>query len=697
MVKPLFALLSRLLPALLIGLFLVLALVADIWLAKKYYFYAEAHGMKAFYRLDNLNWRGPLPLAGGLNQDESLPYLLLLKTVHYFISDRLLCMRLVSISAGAATLIFLYLIGKSLLSRTIALVALYFLVTNPAFLETARAYGYHSLSHMVSILAILFAVLSGRQRFWWWAVSFSAFACFLLLYLYGWMRLVTIPWVIVWYLFSGRGWCRKTLLFCGIFGALIIAIGVFQQGDSSIISQVFLTEGWNEYAGTRQSALDIDRFLGHLQHNFPILLGYLFNLKRIEFATEVVQSRISNSAYVPFWIIGLVICGWRRRRGHIMVLLMLAFFALPQLPSNSLMPHRVIFILYPLALLIGSGVTGVYSYVTRFALRQSWNRVVRASFCAFLLVVGVFNTKYFLFELSRPQHAVSPEDLSMIADFILEQGGKNIRVVFPRDFHPYIYGNKYLVNRVTKDYQIRSIDPKSLINVIYMTLIDRTPFLAVFHHPAPEGFAWAIDWAQERFPESTMISSLPNSEFGVFTFMPPPSISPNLLASEKLKVSLSDGLREKPVISEAEALNNFSDGDPTTWVEIAPFQEGEPPRVIFDFGNNNKRVPRVILASPADHHPHPELFMRDAIISASPDGKDWEILSWIKGDDDPWLGMWYQWTFPGEQPFRYYQVEFYEDDGRPAQSVVIGELGLFESERHWIGLVAHEKMARCDD
>ncbi len=666
--------------ALCIGLFVVLALSAEVWPAKKFYFFTEAKGMEVFFRLDNLNFRAPLPGATSTMHYESLPYLLLLKMVRYLISDRLMCMRLVSIFAGIVILICIYLICKLLFSRTVALVALYFLVTNPAFLETARAYGYHSLSHMVAILAILFAIISGRQRFWWWWVSFSAFACCLLLYLYAPLRMATIPLVVVWYVLSGKGWWQKTLLFCGIFGILVIAIGVSQQEKASLISQVLITKFSHEYASANDKVVDINRFLEHLTRNFPILLGYLLNLKRTAFASYVKTSRILAAIYVPFWIIGLVICGFSRRREHIIVLLMLDFFVLPLLPAKALPPRRIIIVLYPLALAIGLGVTSVYSYLIRVLSGKPWSRLAPTILVAFLLAAGLFDIRHYIFELSRPQYEVSSENLSKIANFILERAGEDPFVIL-YDCAPYVWGNKYLSNRINRylmsmEYTL-PIEEYIRISMI-VVMNEHRPLRVLFHNPPPKGLARAITWAKGHFPESSLSFQISDTEFYVFYFMPPPSISPNLLFSEGPELRLSAG----GTGSKETVLNNFIDGDASSWVEISPSRDGETPQVLFDFGSDNERIPRVILAVPADYPPRPELFIQKAVVSASSDGDVWETLRKIKGEKSPRVGTWCQWTLPGERPYRYYRVEFYGDDGRPAQSTVLGDLGLYESQRN---------------
>lgn len=704
-VKAMFNSFNRLLPVILIGFFVVLSLAADIAPAKKFYFVYETEGMKPFFRLETTDFRGPLPLCPVTYSYSSLPYLLLLKAVHANVADRLLSLRLVSVLTGSAGLICFYLIGKSLLSRSAALVGAFFLVANPAFLETARAFGYVSLSHMTALLAFLFAVIAGRGKKWWLWVLFSAVSSYLLLYLYAPMRLATIPLIILCFVVSGKGWWRKILIYGGVFIGILIGVGFFQSRSVGLVSRILQSNYSDEYIGSETSPVVIEQLARHVKMNIPVLFGYLLNLKRTVFTTgwapAAQNSRLFHSAYIPFWIIGLIVCGCRRRRGDIIVLLMLAFFAFSKLPSNGIWPRRMIDILYPLALLAGVGVTAAYSYLARVLSPGPRRIAALLVLCGFLLASGFFEIKHFLFELSRPQYDVPSETLSRIADFLLERLENNQMVVFPYDEHPYLVGNKYLANRLREDHLIRSAPPFPGILLRYMqwSLTTGMPLTVVYRAPISEDYSSAIAWANENFPGAIAISGIPGSDFAVFTFSPPASVSPNLIASKKPRIQLSGGpvLEPRPFAADEIYFDfvSYISFD----VEIRPSREGEAPWLVFDFGMENRRIPRVLLAAPPGDaiSSRPDLFIREAVISAGSDGVNWEVLGRIKGDKVTRRAFHsYQWLFPGDRPFRYYRLEFFADGGRPARSVFLDELGLYESENLLTGVSRSKRIVLCD-
>lgn len=688
MKKPFFSIFNRLLPVLLIGLFIILAIAADVWPAKNYYFYSQLCVLETFARLDDFNWTRAFPFNAGYNYAESLPYLLFLKTIQCASSDRLLCMRLTSIAAGTATLIFIYLICNSLFSGIIALLVLFFLVTNPAFLETARAYGYMSLSHMFGILALLFAIISVRNRRWWLWVSLSAFAASLLIYLYAIVRIAVVPLIMAWYLISGRRGWRKLLLFSGAVVLILFAVVILYQVPARDIPKILFTNGYHEYAGGKDSYIDINNLLKHINRNTYTILGYIFCWRRSEFGTDISRSRLLNSVYLPLWIIGLITCGFKRRPGHIFAILMLLFFVLAPLPAGASPPRHIILVFYPLALLIGIGVYESYLYFIHFSSSKTGKRIVLMMFSIFFLGIGFFDVRYFLFQLSRPKYNVSNEQMFTIAEYILSQEN-NPMISYSEECLKYVLGNKYLINKLNMG-RVMDTTKLKFMHCIYATLEAGNPLLYVHKYPVSEDFRQGIDWTKNQFPENCFISQIPNTELFIFNFSIPDSFSPNLLVSEHPEIRLSAGTIE----DRWSYINNFTDGDPTTEVEIMPSLEDTPPWMILDFGNINKKVPRVIGATMADDNLNSAQYFRDIIISTSQNRKDWEILCRLKGEYNPRPGIWYQWSIPGDRPFQYYRLEFYEADGRPSHLVVIGNFGLFESKRHLLNLI-HPEMIIC--
>ncbi len=678
-----FAVFKRLLPGLLVGLFIILALAADLAPAKKFYFTTERNLLETFFHLEDPDFRLPLQVCGVDDQHVSLPYLLLLKGVHALVPDRLFSMRLVSVSAAVGILVCLYLIGASLWSRRVAVIALFFLVTNPAFLETARAFGYLSLSHLAALLAILLTVISHRRRRWWPWVSLSALTSYLLLYLYSPIRLEAIPLILVWFLIGGDNRWKKVFLFCVVFAGLFAAISAFQRtGETSAILTAFQFQHVGEHAGGEAALVSFARLTRNTSRNAAVLLGYLLNLRRTAFSTGAVTSRLFHSAYIPFWIIGLAVTVIRRRPGNIMVLLMLFFFVLVKLPIADLLPRRLMTIQYPIAFLVGLGMEGVYSSLSRALADRPLRRGIPAAFGVFFIAIGTIETRHFL-ELSRPQYSVSSEQLSAISDLVLERAEENHRIIFPGKEHPYLLGNRFLVNRLAENHRIGGA---LFLGYLREALVFHDSFTAVFHRSSSSDYPPGADWALERFPETVSISRIPKTDFKALTFLPPPSVSPNLIAWKKPRVLLSGGPNLEP--------RPFAD-DPFFDLEIRPARKGEAPWVIFDFGPDNRRIPRFLAAEP--HYDgisaRPDLFIREAIISAGTDGEDWEKLGRIRGDKvtrRPFLL--YQWNLPGDRPYRYYRLEFFEVNGQPAEAVSLLNFGLFETGKHADGVFEPDRI-----
>lgn len=693
--------LERLLPVLLILLFVVLALAADRTPAKKILFSTETKAVWTFFRFDSVDLRNPLPDAVVAYPWQSIPYMLLLRTVHSVVPDRLQASRLASVLAAAAGLVFIYLIARMLTSRWAAAAALFFLVTGSAYVETARAFGYVSFSHAASLLAVLLAVTAEVRGGRWLWVSLSAAASYLLLHVYAPMRVTAIPLIGLIYLTSGRDRWRKLLLFAGVFLSLVVGIGMFQRGGPGLILRIFQFGRWNEYIGDETTPFIAAQLVKHLREHTPVVLGYLFNLKRVVFTTQwtpgAEYSRLFHSAYIPFWIIGLIVCLIRRRRGDAIVLLMLFALVLSRMVSHGIWPRRFVDVLYPLALLVGVGVTAVFSWMMRF-LPGSFRRILPPVLLGgFLLSVGFSEVRHFLSVVSRPPREVSAATLSGIGDFLFGRLEEDHLVTFPYYCHPYVTGNRYLVNRLREEQIVRSVNltgppgsAPSLSEMLtrYMAASILTGKTLTFIHctPIAEDFREGMDWASQHFPGSVTVSGIADGDFEVLTFTPPVDASPNLIASEKPAIRLSGGPEPAPRPFPKKQINFDYWRRASFDVEIRPDQKGGATWMIIDFGEGNLRVPRALLAAPPGDNitVRPELFIRQAVISASVDDRNWEVLGRVRGDrvtHHP--GRSYRWPLAGDRPFRYYRLEFFDDAGRPADSVRLLNLWLLESEnRH---------------
>ena len=118
---------------LLIGFFLLIALLADLWPLKNTYFNWNKVGVRAHATLlvNQLDPAMRYVEGGSPDADHSLYYLLAVKFFSIFIHSRLLCLRVLSIVATAISLFFLYRTATILFSRPVALITLFIMVTSP--------------------------------------------------------------------------------------------------------------------------------------------------------------------------------------------------------------------------------------------------------------------------------------------------------------------------------------------------------------------------------------------------------------------------------------------------------------------------------------------------------------------------------------------------------------------------------------
>lgn len=504
-------------------------------------------------------------------------------------------------------------------------------------------------------------------------------------------------------------------MFGGVFVGLLVGIGLFQRGHSGLILRILQFGRWCEYTGYETRPFIFSQFITHVRIHIPVMLGYLFNLNRIQFVTQWTPgseySRLFHSAYIPFWIIGLAVCGLRRKRGDIIVLLMTAWFIFSRLPAHGIWPRRVIDILYPLSLLVGVGVTFFYSCLVRVFAGRNCRRWASVVLGLFLLAVGSSEARLFLFELAPPQPNVSAETLAEVGNFLHNRLKNNHMVTFPYYCNSFVVGNKYLVNRLKGDEIVRSVNiigpPPSfppiwrmLTRYMAASILTGKPLTFIHCAPISGDFQPAMDWSNRYFPGALARAEIAEGIFEVLTFNPPADVSTNLIASERPAVRVSGGpVPEPQPFARWELVFDY-------WrrasfnVEIWPSLEGDPPWIVFDFSDDNRKIPRGLLAMPPGDRTssRPDRFIRQAVISASSDGESWEELRRIRGDrvsTRPWQA--YLWTIPGDRPFRYYRLEFFDDDNRPARSVKMSNIWLLESENHYVGELYRIEVVACDD
>ena len=124
--------------AVLIGLFVALAILADLWPVKTTYFYIYSR-VDGLLTMDlPLNPAMRYAAGNGIHSTESFIYVLAVKLFYLLIPYRFFCLRAVSICSTAISLFFLFKLAALIFCRQIAFLFLFLLITSPIYLESMR-------------------------------------------------------------------------------------------------------------------------------------------------------------------------------------------------------------------------------------------------------------------------------------------------------------------------------------------------------------------------------------------------------------------------------------------------------------------------------------------------------------------------------------------------------------------------------
>lgn len=431
----------------LIGLFVVLAFSADlIWPSRKSYFATYTYGFKNFTVLHPVPADSFFTPGGGGQELYSPLYMSLLRAVYAVIPHRLAAMRVLSVICGALILLVIYRTAVRLFSPATAAVFLFLLATSPIYVESMRAFGYQSLSHLAVALTIFLATKSSLSAAAGAAVTVAA-----TLTLYVTARPVAAFPILFFALDLGKRW-KNLLLYLAVFTFAITAAGLF-EGKPLSYPWGYLTSP-EEQAGlwpVVEGKVRTDYLKEHLGRNAALAAGYLLNLNRRPFADRESSSRLFNPLYTPFFILGLVAVWFQKREGAKTILLTLFLFFLLPLASREIQPRRVLMGIYPLYLLIVLGMGFIY----RLLVRRS--RVLGFLSLAGLAAAGLWDLNEFVFRVSRPRLGYGRAELKAAAAFIRSEWKEVSHIRYFKEIDELIMGNPYFATRPEPDFDVANI------------------------------------------------------------------------------------------------------------------------------------------------------------------------------------------------------------------------------------------------
>ncbi len=510
----------------LIGVFILLAVVPDlVWPSRKSYFATYTCDFKNFTILHPVPSGSFFAPGGGGQEPYSVIYMGLLRGVYAFVPHRLAAMRALSIACAVGVLWLLYLTARRLLSPPEAGLYLFLLATSPIYLESARAFGYQSLSHLAVILTVYLTVRSGERSGWAAAAAVSAFST---LALYVTAR-PAAAFPVLYYLLDWRNCWKRLLLYLAVFVFLVTAAGL-AEGRSP-------AQPWKYFSSPEEQAgiwpvtagrVDWSSLGRHLAGNLRRAAGYLLNIERQPFADRESSSRLFSPVYTPFLLLGLGGVWFRRRQGRNAILIMLFLFILLPLASREIQPRRILVSLYPLYLLIVLGLSLAYRLVIR--RRPLFVGLALAA----LLAVGLRDVREFLFRVSRPRLNYSRPELKAVARFVEDNWKAVPHIRYYKEIDELIMGNPYFVPRPEEVSGVANIfaeerrDPRRTLEIFSARVGEDLIYL--YTDPPRRIDPETVGWAEKTFGEMVRKGRIPGTENLYFLRADLSRVAPDLIS-----------------------------------------------------------------------------------------------------------------------------------------------------------------------
>ena len=674
-------------PVILIALFVLFSCLADLWPVKKTYFFVYST-VDDLLTMDLQVHPAMRYTAGnGIHSGESLLYVLTVKLFHLLIPFRVACLRAVSVCSTVVSLFFLYLTGKRLFSRPVALLFLFLLVTSPIYLESMRAFGFIPLTNTIVVMAIYFFTASLRGRRPCPKLVLSALFGLMTLSLYLPGKLVIILPVLFFLFFPRKYWPRLLLY---LFLVIIPVMAVdFAAGDV-VFDIKYALEADGEFLmyGPTISCLT-DR----LQENAALLAGYLLQINRSYFIdprAEIMEdsrSRLFNVMYTPFFFIGLGACLWRlfrrKEEGFIAAAWFTIFFLTPLL-STELTPRRFILALNPMYLMIAIGLVTCYRFFRARLPSPVARRYLAGSFLLLLIGTGLCDLHEFFFLVSRPSASYSRKELKKITEMIDKEGRKAAFIVIDETrVADLIWGNPYFARPL--------IGPDITRKFVYLNQLQD---IRAYFPPAGEGVLYLFSlkgtgqsgemadairqWDQDD-SGALAVSTVAGTGFytvlstGGSSVPMPEDWAP--AGMRHLKSSMDIPLRVSSEYSTVAGGIRLRDKRPETFWRISNREVGQPAWIMIDLGPEGERAIRVLRALPRENHP--EEFFRNAELLGSRDGITWKNIASVTQDIVPRGEQWREWDFKNEEKYRYYKLIIHDGhSGRNNVFLSLAELDI---------------------
>jgi hypothetical protein len=670
----------------LLVLFLLLSFLPDlIWTGRKTYSAVYTGTFQCFTVLHRVP--GEWFVTGGSGkEDESLPYVALLRLVYALVPDRLLCLRVLSVAAALAGLALFGRIARILFSRKIALIFLFLLATSPVYLESMRAYGYHSLSYLAAAAVCYLTVADARRRMVLKTLLLAFFSLLTMSLYIASRAVIGVP--LAFFALDGkRSWRRLLLLLLLLFGGIPLLELAFN--DPLFSYRYYFYDPPEPGA---EWVIDSGRFswpmlVDHVRANAGPARDYLLGRGRRPFSDRDPQSRIFDRAYVPFLILGLLSCARRERRGVIFLAVLLLFFFIAPLASSFLQPRRIIFALYPLYLLIALGLETAGRLLARLASRPGGGKAAAAAIGAFLLAVGGVDGREYLLEVSRPPGGYGPAAMKQAAKFLSRERRETDIIRYPRDSDELVMGNPYFVPRPAAAEGAATFFGEERIGLdrtmpIFLSL--GRGLLYLIRPPLEPLPAAALQWARKDLGALLAEGELAGLglRWASFHFE---RIAPDLLRGD---ASLAVSPNFRVANSERQTYNNelefyaLVDMDPSSRCDIALDPNGKPVWLSLDLGRDHPRAVREVVAVPATGA-EDRLFRR-AVLRGSADGVRWETVAELTTEGRAGTPS-CAWSFPNPRRWRYYRFEIRDRaEEHPGGIVSLAELWMFDrTDRDW--------------
>ena len=436
--------LDRLVAAL-IGLFLIAVFLADLYPCKNVdsnYAYVERGNVLA---LDmNFNLQPSMRYSSGFTARyyDSLFYVALIKLFHLIIPYRLLCLRIISVLATSLSLFLLYRIAVILFCRGVGVVLLFILATSPAYLENMRAFGYTPLTNtMVCLICYLLAAsLNGRKA----AIKsfLMALVSYSLLSLYVIGRLIIFLPVFV-FLSRVKKYWKQVVWFPALLVLIVLAIDLLLGAPHfSVKRSVLIHSEWLAPISER-APIDGPVLQARLRFNLQWALKYLSLRYTPIFDKEenvwVNPEPLIRVFFAPFFVLGILVCLWRRRTSNIFLLTWLLLLLGAPLFSSWLPVRRFALALTPVYFMIALGLWFSFRLLTLMIPGPLCRRIC----ILLLLLAGGCNLCLFFSTTAKPEYNYSRRQLRLLAEAVSEKGKPARTVRWNRTSESLIWGNPY--------------------------------------------------------------------------------------------------------------------------------------------------------------------------------------------------------------------------------------------------------------